>query len=133
MSVSWPRDLTMQANVPASAATIDTQVIIGPCRYRATVQSVSYIPAGNVTGVSGDNRTLTVTNHGTGASTVSVASLPLVSGSDLADNVAATITLASGSARDVEVGDVLGFASTKQSAGVADPGGLVIVTLALRS
>lgn len=133
MSVSWPRDLTMQAHVPATAATNDLQMIVGPVRYSATVQSVTYIPAGDVTGASGDNRTLTVINHGTGAGSVSVASLPLTSGNNLSDNVAATITLASGSARNVEVGDVLGYASTKQSAGVADPGGLLIVTLALRS
>lgn len=132
MSVSWPRDLSFEANVGASAATINAAVIVGRSRYTGIVSAVAYIPSASVTGASGDSRTLTLVNRGTGAGTVSVASLALTSGNNLTDNVAATITLATGSARTVAVGDVLEWVSTAQSAGLADPGGLVIAQIALR-
>jgi hypothetical protein len=132
MSTSWPRDLTIEENVGASLATGNLQAIIGRSRYPATVSSVTYTPTAAVTGASGNNRTLTLFNRGTGAATVSVATLTLVSGTDLTDNVPATITLAS-TGRDVNVGDILEWDSTANSSGVADPGGLVTVQFALRS
>ena len=133
MTAFWPPDLTFTVNVPASLATGDPESIIGRSRYTGVVTSVEYIPTGDVTGVSGDNRTLTVVNHGgSGSGTVEVATLPLTSGADLEDNVPREITLATGVARYVEVGDVLAWTSTHQSAGVADPGGQVIVQMALR-
>ena len=133
MTVPWPRDLTMTANAGASLATGSLQTIVGRSQYTATVQAVAYIPAGSVSGASGNNRTLTLYNRGTGAGTVAVAALTLVSGTNLTDNTAGVITLATGSSLTVAVGDVLEWDSTANASGVADPGGHVVVTLALRS
>ena len=132
MTVPWPRDLTMEANAGASLATGTLQTVLGRSQYTAVVQAVAFVPAGAVTGTSGNTRTLTLFNRGTGAGTVSVATLTLASGTNLADNTATAITLATAANRVVAVGDVLEWESAAVSSGLADPGGLVVMTMALR-
>lgn len=129
--MAWPRDLQMEANAPAVGTTAANAVVVGQSRYTATVSSVQYVPAAGVTGVVTNNRTLTLLNRKTGAGTTTIASIALTSGTDLTDNVAKTIPLATGI--NIEVDDMLEWASDPVSGGLAEPGGLVIVQLAMRS
>lgn len=133
MSVPYPRDLTIQENVGAAAATDDLSTIVGRMDRPATVNSVSYIPAANQSGAATNNRTLTLYNRGTaGSGTAVLARLTLSSGVNLSDNIPKTITLGSAADLSVGVGDVLEWESLHVNTGVADPGGMVIVTYAQR-
>lgn len=136
MSVSWPRDLELSENVPAVATTGDLQTHIGSSRYTGLVSSVRYIAAGAQAGAATNNRTFTLYNRGgsAGSGTVPIATLQLVSGTDLSDNVAASLTLSTASgAREVNPGDSLEWVSAAVSSGLPDPGGRVIVQLSMRS
>jgi len=134
MSVQWPPDLSFERAVGATAATGVLQSILGRSRYPGTVSTVTYIPSGSVTGAATNNRTLTLFNRSTGGGTVSVASLQLVSGTNLVDNTPTTITLSTvAGARDVNPGDILEWDSSAVSSGLTDSGGLVIVQMAYRT
>lgn len=133
MSVQWPPDLTFTENVGASLATGSLTSVVGRSRLPGIVSTVQYIPAGSITGAATNNRTLTLLNRGTGAGTVAVATLQLVSGTDLVANTPKTITLAAGAALTINPGDILGWESSAVSSGLADPGGLVIVQMSYRT
>lgn len=123
-----PVSKTLNITAPAVGTTADDTNPIGVVDFAGTVTSVIYIPKASQNGAATNNRTLQVINRGAaGTGTVSVASLQLVSGTNLTDNVPTTITLASGSALTVASGDVLDWVSTHISTGVADPGGQVFV------
>lgn len=120
------------ANVPAAAAAADAVVPVAVAPFAATVASVHYIPAADVTGANTNSRTYSLINAGaTGAGTTAVASYAATSGNDL-DGLAENVVTISGTAanRKVAAADVLVFKSTHVgSTGAADPGGTVVVTL----
>ena len=132
MSSPWPPDLTFTMPVaPITTIGNDLQTIVGRAQKAGTVNGVTYIPAGTRAGADTHTRTLSLINR---TSAVTVAALTLVSGVDLTDNVAKTITLSTTSAnRTINVGDILEWESLHVSNGIADPGGLVVATMALRS
>jgi hypothetical protein len=96
-----------------------------------TVSSVSYSPVAALSGANTNSRTLNLVNKGqTGAGSTSVASLALVSGTNLVafDEIAVTL---SGTAANLVVaaGDILQFQSLHVGTGITDPGGEVEVVV----
>ena len=96
------------------------------------VSGVSYLPSAGLSGANTNSRTLSLINKGdAGAGTTSIASLDLVSGTDLTAFDEKTITLAgTATDRDVVAGDVLQWQSLHVLTGIVDPGGTVVVTIA---
>lgn len=128
--MTFPLQRRYHANVQPVGTTASTLTPVDSAVEAETVSSVSYIPTSAQAGAATNNRTLTLFNRGTaGTGTVTVASLQLVSGVDLADNVAKAITLSTTSANLLlAAGDVLEWSSVAVSTGIPDPGGVVKVT-----
>lgn len=117
-------------NQPVAAISGDALTIVGEVAYAATVTGVKYIPSASKSGAAvANSRTLNLYNRGSaGTGTTLVATLALLSGTDLVDNVAKAMTLQSAPNLVVASGDVLEFESLHMSSGMTDPGGLVQVT-----
>jgi hypothetical protein len=127
-----PRTETLTGTQPAitTIGNSDTSML-GEAPFAGTVTSVTYTPDGDITGAATHNRTFEVVNRGAaGAGTTSVASLNMASGVNATGGDEKTITL-SGTAANLVVaaGDILAFKSTAVGNGIADPGGLVQVTI----
>lgn len=98
-----------------------------------TVTAVTYYPGSTRAGANTNSRTLNLynRNNSTGAGTTLVATLALVSGVDLTDNVAKVIALSGTPANlVVAAGDVLEFESLAVGTGIADPGGVLVTQIA---
>ena len=96
-----------------------------------SVSAVSYLPVAAATGANTNSRTLKLINKGQdGSGTTVVASLALVSGTDLVAFDEKAITLST-TAADlvVAVGDVLQWQSLHVGNGIADPGGTAYVEI----
>jgi hypothetical protein len=131
VSSPWPPDLTFTAFTPAiTTISNDAQSVVGRSQRAGTINGVTYIPAGTQAGADTHTRTISLFNRTAG---VTVATLALTSGVNLTDNTAKVITLSAAANRTVNVNDVLEWESLHVSNGIADPGGLIIVTMALRS
>lgn len=104
---------------PTAAAASDTQPL-GTVQKAATVASAVYIPNADVVGAATNSRTIEVLDGGT-----TVASLALTAGVDLTEGVPANLTISSA---NVAEGDVLTAESLSVGTGLADPGGVVVVT-----
>jgi hypothetical protein len=132
LSEQQPLTRTLQMNQPAisTIGNSDTSML-GEAPFAGTVTSVTYTPDGDITGAATHNRTFEVVNRGAaGAGTTSVASLNMASGVNATGGDEKTITL-SGTAANLVLaqGDILAFKSTAVGNGIADPGGLVQVTI----
>lgn len=111
-----------------AGTTADLLTLVDAAYEAETVSSVLYYPQGAVTGAATNNRTFTLYNRQTGAGTIAVATLSLVSGTNLSDNVAKAITLSTTSANLLlAAGDLLEWESLHILTGLADPGGRVAV------
>lgn len=121
---------SIQAMVPAAAAGADTTQVIGLAPYAGKVTAVEYIPDAAVVGANTNTRTLAVVNGGqAGAGSTSVASLALASGTNLTSEAQNAITLSgTPSHLVVAANDELVWNSTHAASGLADPGGLVIIS-----
>lgn len=121
---------TAQALVDASGAAVDFTAVVARPAQSGFVSKVEYIPIAAVTGANTNSRTLNAINGGqAGAGAVSVATLPLVSGTNLVANASNPLTLSGTPANLVVVAnDEIEFQSLHVGTGIADPGGLVIVT-----
>jgi hypothetical protein len=125
--------LTLVVEIPAAAvaqgATANTPATKVP--FAATVTAVEYIAAAAITGAATNNRIVTLANKGAaGSGTTAVATKTFASGTNAVAAASTTVTL-SATAADLVVaaGDVLQWQSTINGTGLADPGGLVRVTL----
>lgn len=118
--------------VGAVAAGVDLLTPMGRVSYARTIQAVNYIPTAAATGANTNSRTLNLYNRGTdGLGTTLVATLALVSGVNLVDNVAKPITLSATPANlELIANAVLEWESLHVGTGIADPGGLVEITFA---
>jgi hypothetical protein len=120
-------------NMPATAAAVDADQVLGEAPRAGTVIGVSYVPEAAMTGNTTESRTVRVVNRGqAGAGTTVVATLAFVSGVNgvAFDEKAITLT-ATLADRAVAAGDVLVWESTHVgSTGLADPGGRVSVKIA---
>jgi hypothetical protein len=131
--MSAPYLQTLQAQTEAVAAAADATIIVGRAPFAGTVTAASYTPEANITGNDAESRAFTVVNKGAdGNGTTVVATRDMATGVAATDfnEDALTLSVVEG-ALDVAEGDILAFTSVHEGAtGLADPGGLVKVTIA---
>lgn len=126
--MSFPLTRKYRVYTPVVNTTADQTTIVDSAVEAETVSSVLFIPSASVTGVATNNRQFTLYNRGTGAGTVVVAQLVMVSGTNMTDNIPKAITLSTTSANLLlAANDVLEWESLHNNTGIADPGGLVQV------
>ena len=130
--MSAPLVRVIEQDVPAvSTAGSSDDTVIGQAPFAGTVTEVKYIAEAAVTGAATNNRTVSLVNKGqAGAGTTTVASLTFASGTNAVANDDTTVTL-SGTAANLVVaeGDTLQWRSVANGTGLADPGGLIRITL----
>lgn len=107
---------------------LNTQVYVAP--RAATVSAVSYVPVTTITGANTNTRSVSLVNLGqAGSGNTVVATLQFNSGVNATAGQAKTITLSGTPANlNLAAGDVLQWQSTHVGTGIADPGGLVVIT-----
>lgn len=127
-----PQIFVLQTIVPGQGtAGTDDEFVLGEVPFAGTVTAASYTTDAAITGHASNNRIFSVINTGAaGSGTTSVATVT----SDASNSFTAfdekALTL-SGTAANLTVaaGDILKFKSDAQASGVADPGGVVQVTI----
>lgn len=132
MTVLWPPDLQMVADVPAMYAqdAADQVVILGRVIKTGTIASVELVPNWTLAGTATNFRTYSLINKGpTGAGNTTIATFAGSSGNDLTKFVAKAITVTAANAA-VAVGDVLAWVTTATAGGAPDPGGKLIAQIA---
>ncbi|PRX95577.1 hypothetical protein [Allonocardiopsis opalescens] len=135
MADAAPLQRVIEADVPAvstAGATDDT--VIGQAPFDCTVTSVEYVPEAAITGAATNNRAVSLVNKGAdGAGSTTVATLTFGSGTNAAANDDRDLTL-SGTAANLNLaaGDTLQWRSVPNGTGMADPGGIVRVTVERR-
>jgi hypothetical protein len=109
---------------------LNTNVLSAP--QAGTLTAVGYATVTAITGAATNTRSVTLVNKGAaGTGTTSMATLQFDSGVNTVANVPKVITLTTTAAdRVVAAGDVLQFQSTHVGTGIADPGGLLLITIA---
>lgn len=133
MPANWPRDLEMNAGVDQmfDGDAQDKITQIGRARYTGTVSSVEYIPGWNLTGANTNSRTFTLINkRGDGSGTTTIAALSMTAGVSLSRGVAVSLSV-SASGIVIAPGDTLEWQSLKAGSGLPDPGGRVLVQMAI--
>lgn len=106
----------------------DQVQVVGRVQRPGLVNSVEIIPNWSMSGANTNSRTYTLKNLGaSGVGTAVVATLALTSGVNLSKGVAKVITLGDAADRDIVVGDILVWESTRVGTGLPDPGGLIVV------
>jgi hypothetical protein len=111
----------------AATATLATQ--LGPAGRLFKVASCEYLPSADIVGAATNSLTLELRNRGQdGSLNVLLASLAMVAGVNASNRFAKPITLVTtNGAPTVLEGDLLEFHSVKIGAGLADPGGTVVL------
>lgn len=126
--------LALAAVVPALAAAAASELIqLGNMSRAGALVKCVYIPSAAVNGQATNSRTLNLINGGpSGAGATNMASLALLGGTNLAANVENNIPL-NGTPANLAAnpGDEIQWQSALVGTGLADPGGLVVATLAL--
>ncbi|MEW2415294.1 hypothetical protein AB0953_16485 [Streptomyces sp. NPDC046866] len=132
MADTAPYVRVIEADVPAvSTAGNDDDSVVGQAPFDCTVTSVVYIPESAITGADTNSRTVSLVNKGqAGSGTTTVASLALTNGVNAAANDDKAITL-SGTAANLVLaaGDTLQWRSIHVGTGIADPGGMIRITV----
>lgn len=126
-----PKVSVIERPVAAVAAGSDLNTVLGKVPFDGTVTGVEYLPLTAITGADTNTRSITAKNAGqAGSGTTAVATLALASGVNAAAKTGKAVTL-SGTAANLDVvkGDVLYWESTHAASGLADPGGVVRVTI----
>ena len=97
-----------------------------------TVTAVGYATVTAITGANTNTRSVSLVNKGSsGSGTTVIATLQFDSGVNTTANVPKTITLSATPVNlVVAAGDMLQWQSTHVGTGIADPGGLVGITIA---
>jgi hypothetical protein len=100
----------------------------------ATVGAVTYAPVTAITGANTNTRSVSLVNKGqSGAGSTVIATIQYNSGVNAAAADENTVTLSGTPANlNVAAGDILQWQSTAVGTGIADPGGLVCVTVSAR-
>lgn len=132
MADTAPYVRVIEADVPAvSTAGNDDDSVIAQAPFDCTVTAVQYVPEAAITGADTNSRTVSLVNKGAaGSGTTTVASLALTNGVNATANDEKAITL-SGTAANLVLaaGDTLQWRSIHVGTGIADPGGLVRITV----
>ena len=122
----------IESDVPAvSTAANDDDSVIAQAPFACTVTSVQYVPEAAITGANTNTRFVSLVNKGqAGSGSATVATLQFDSGVNAAANDEKTVTLSGTPANLVlAAGDTLQWRSVHVGTGIADPGGLVRITL----
>lgn len=117
---------------PVSTAGNSLNTNIHVVQSDGTVSAVTYSTVTAITGANSNTRSVSLVNKGqAGAGSTVIATLQFNSGVNTTASDEKTITLSS-TAADLAVtaGDVLQWQSAAVGTGIADPGGLVNVTIA---
>lgn len=114
----------------ATAVSGNTNVFRAPSA--GTVTAVTYAPVTAITGANTNTRSVTLVNKGqAGSGSTVVATIQYNSGVNAAAADENTVTLSGTPANLVlAAGDILQWQSAAVGTGIADPGGLVCVTVA---
>jgi hypothetical protein len=117
---------------PVSTAGNSLNTPIHVVQSDGTVSAVTYTTVTAITGANTNTRSVTLVNKGQdGSGTTTIATLQFNSGVNTTAGNETTITLSGTAANlDVAAGDVLQWQSAAVGTGIADPGGLVNVTIA---
>lgn len=130
-----PFGTVLQTQVqPQATAGSNLNSVAFRAPFDATVASVTYAPITAITGANTNTRSVSLVNKGqAGAGTTVIATIQYNSGVNAAAADENAVTL-SGTAANLNVaaGDILQWQSTAVGTGIADPGGLVCVTVAAR-
>lgn len=116
---------------PQATAGSDTTTIIASAPFAGEVTGVTYAPNAAITGAATNNRRVALINRGqAGSGTTVIAELTFDTGINAAagDEKALTLSVVEG-ATTVAEGDVLAWFSDAVNTGLADPGGLVEITI----
>lgn len=121
---------TLTGWIPGQTAGTDSDQVLARAPFAGTVTGVSLTPEAAVTGATGTKRTFTLVNKGqAGAGTTVVATLDLITGTDLVAFDEKDFTLGTGAAVQVAEGDILAVVETHASTGTAHSGGQVSVKI----
>jgi hypothetical protein len=117
--------------IPVTTVGNSQPTVITAAGRDGTVASVTFTPVATVTGANTNTRKYELVNKGAaGSGTTVIATLQMDSGVNATAFVPKTITLSGTPANLViAAGDVLTWNSTAVGTGIADPGGLVNVTI----
>lgn len=122
----------IERNVPAvSTAGNSDDTVLAQAPFDCTVTSVEYVPEASITGAATNHRAFSLVNKGqAGSASTTVATLAFDSGVTATANNEKAITL-SGTAANLVLaaGDTLQWRSVAVGTGIADPGGVVRVTI----
>jgi hypothetical protein len=112
-----------------AASNLNTNVI--RVDSAGTVSAVTYAPVTAITGANTNTRSVSLVNKGqSGAGSTVIATIQYNSGVNAAASDENTVTLSGTPANlVVAAGDILQWQSTAVGTGIADPGGLVAVTI----
>lgn len=130
MTAPFARAHQMAVQPQATAGNdLNTNVLI--CPQAGTVSAVTYTPVTAITGAATNKRDVSLVNKGAaGSGTTVIATLSFDNGVNAAAADEKTITLSATAANlVVAAGDVLQWQSTHIGTGIADPGGLVAITI----
>lgn len=123
---------SLTAVVSATGAAVSASFLVGAAPVSGRVVSATYSPNAAITGAATNNRTLQVVDVAAGAGTTVLASLNFAAGTNATANTATTLPLqgTAGTLGSIAAGDQIQFQSNAVGTGIADPGGLLIVTFA---
>lgn len=126
-----PGGKVITANVPAAATAVADDTLLFQAPYDCTVTAVEFVPEAAITGANTNYRTVSLVNKGqAGSSSVTVATLDFVSGVNATANNERALTLSATPANLIlTAGDSLLWRSIVAGSGLADPGGIVKVTV----
>jgi hypothetical protein len=112
-----------------AAVAVDTRAILSPALSTdITITAVEYTPVAAVKGAATNFRTISVITAPEAASPVTAAKLALEAGINLVAGEENTITLEEAAKLKAKAGVSVVAASTHSGTGIADPGGIVLVT-----
>jgi hypothetical protein len=113
-----------------AGSNLNTNVYSAP--QAGTLTAVGYATVTAITGANTNTRSVSLVNKGAaGSGTTVMATLQFDSGVNTTASVPKTITLSATAANlVVAAGDILQWQSTAVGTGIADPGGLALITIA---
>lgn len=123
----------IEEGVPAvSTAGASDDTVLAQAPFDCTVTAVEYVPEAAITGAATNHRAFSLVNKGqAGSASTTVATLAFDTGVTATANNEKPVTL-SGTAANLVLaaGDTLLWRSVAVGTGIADPGGIVRVTIA---
>lgn len=117
---------TVQAMMPAVAAGADETLVVGKAPFTGSIASVVYYPAAAIVGADTNSRTFNVIEGGAGgAGNTNIGSVAMTNGVNATAEEPLNIPVTTPA---VNSGDEIELQSQHVGTGIADPGGLVVVT-----